>query len=174
YKWVQLPDTRIVQNLCALCWQCHQRITENVAWIELVDGAFRYIDPLRETNEVLVPQPKDLPSFATAMQIKIDGSEVAHEEVVQEREEPPCPTCGHQKRKTTRELPAGPRRNRASWTVSVPKDERENGADVLDALALACAEKLGRADHSSWKYYTLAEVLASFTLGHIDVADFVE
>ena len=168
YRWVRLWNDTVVQNMTALCWRHHRQVTDNQARIDYFDdpdratGEFTFID-IDEHEQVLVPQPKTLREFTNAEPDDI---------VAVVTEDAPCPTCGHRKRTVT-ELEPGAKRNRASWTVSVPKDERENGAAVLDELALACAEKLGRADHRSWKYYTLAEVLAAFALGNVDVSDFM-
>lgn len=180
YQWVELWSGKVVQNLCALCSECHEKITVNKAWIEYSDdysdGTFTYVEPSDQEDvylarDVLIPQPKTLASFATAMQMTIDGNEVAHDDIVRvSEEEPPCPTCGRKKKRV--DLPAGEKRNRATWSVSVPKDERENGADVLDVLALECAKKLGRDDHASYKYFTLTEVLADWLISTEKVEDF--
>lgn len=177
WRWVELWDGTVVQNLCALCWQHHELITLGKAFIVYSDdGDFRYQEPDyygEVTDVVLIPQPKTLASFATAMQMTVDGSEVPHDDVVrQPQEEPPCPTCGHKTRRSKEDLPAGEKRNRVSWTVSVPKDERENGADVLDTLALECAKKLGRDEHASYKYYTLSEVMAAWLMASAKITDF--
>jgi hypothetical protein len=175
YQWVELWDGKVVQNLCGLCSECHEKITLNKAWIaysdDHSDGIFEYVDGVDAAATVLVPQPKTLASFATAMQMTIDGKEIPHDDVVRvPEEEPPCPTCGRKKKRV--ELPAGEKRNRASWSVSVPKDAREDGADVLDTLELECAKKLGRDDHASHKYYTLTEVMVDWLMSTATVADF--
>lgn len=178
YRWVELWDGRIVQNIAALCWQHHELITLGKAQIVFDDEEFRYVevnqhDNAQVTDVVLIPQPKSLASFSTAMQMTIDGNEIPHDDVVrQPEEEPPCPTCGKRPRRSKEDLPAGEKRNRKSWPVSVPKDEQENGADVLDVLVLECAKKLGREEHSSYKYYTLAEVMADWIVTTEKVADF--
>lgn len=174
YKWVELWDGRVLQNIAALCAMHHDLITVNKAEIHFDDETFAYrefTEGLEPIPLVLVPQPKSLASFATAMQITIDGNEVPHEDVVRiPEEEPSCPTCGHKKKRA--ELPAGEKRNRATWSVSVPKDEREDGADVLDTLEIECAKKLGREDHASHKYYTLTQVMADWLISTAPVVDF--
>lgn len=176
YRWVKMPSGRVLQNIAALCWQCHEKVTVGKSWIEYDDEQFFYVegDTVDVLKVVLVPQPKELRSYENALQLTLDGKEVPHNDVVGEKEEPSCPTCGHKKGRKKKSVDGEslPKRNRAAWSVTVPKDERENGADVLDELILGCAEKLDRADHSSYKYYTLAEVLASFLLGNIEVERF--
>lgn len=168
YRWVELWDGTVVQNLCALCWEHHQRITENKDDIACIEDDGQWLFVYYTANDhiaplVLVPQPKQLEDFVKG--------EVGAVVVPTEPEE--CPTCGHRKHNAVKSaLPAGEKRDRATWTVSVPKDERENGAEVLDELELACAEKLGRAEHSGHKYYTLAEVMATFLLGNVETVDF--
>ena len=69
-------------------------------------------------------------------------------------------------------LPVGERRPRATWSISVPKDERENGADVLDTLLAEAAKILDRDEHKSWRYFTAVEALAAFVQhGHLMVGN---
>jgi hypothetical protein len=53
------------------------------------------------------------------------------------------------------------RRRRKSWTVRVPADELEQGADVLDSLVISLAPLVPNADASaSGRYYVLVPALA--------------
>lgn len=68
-----------------------------------------------------------------------------------------CPTC-------ERSLPK-PRmtdepRERKSWTIAVPVDERENGAEVLDTLLTECRTLFGHDTNPKVRYYTVAQALA--------------
>ena len=74
----------------------------------------------------------------------------------------PCRRCGG-----TGVLPVEPptdktERPKVTWAVRVPKDERENGHEVLETLVLECARLLGRKSHNSYRYYSLVEALAYF------------
>lgn len=70
-----------------------------------------------------------------------------------------CPTCGRRKRRKD-ELPVQEKKQRKTWSISVPKDSQEDGADVLDTLLLECAKLFGRDDDQVWRYFTLTEALA--------------
>lgn len=158
YRWVLLWDETVVQNLTGLCYLHHEQVTGTDARIEYrstVDrtGSFAWVSEV-EDGGLLDPQPQTLIEFTGAPDTK-------RREYVYDSDDDACPTCGKRK-KPKDELPPGPKRPRATWSVSVPKDERENGADVLDALELGCAEKLGREEHASHKYFVLAEVMAHF------------
>lgn len=155
FAWVELWDGVVVQNLVGLCWRHHQEVTENRTEIRyLDDGYFYYLRGGADYGSLLDPQPLRAPlrQGASGPRESTEGSA--------ER----CPTCGKSKR---RGLPPGPKRPKAQWAVHVPKDEREDGAEVLDTLLLSIAEKRGRADHASWRYFTLVEALA-FAAQHVE------
>lgn len=169
YKWVRLWDGRVLQNIMGICHRHHELVTVNEADLVFNDeGVFTWVS--LDTFGPLSPQPLSLEAFeAKAMQLTIDGGEVPHTHVVGEHDHAAevCPTCGKRK-KPKDDLPAGEKRARATWSVSVPKDERENGAEVLDELILACAERLGRADHASYKYFAIVEIAAYFLQGPVE------
>lgn len=176
--WVRIGNTTF-GNLVAICFEHHEQVTRNAAWIRMVDDfegwtftwntlemdgwvAHGPIEPQPPLNGVLGPAPISAPE------------KPGEEHTVERGEElPPCPTCGHKRRATPKvDLPPGERRPRVSWTISVPKDERENGADVLDTLLAESAKILGRDEHVSWKYFTAVEALAAFVQhGHLMVGE---
>lgn len=173
FRWVELWNGVCVQNLTGLCWKHHEAITINEATLEYITAEWEGPPPAIfhwvsvETFGPLSPQPLTLDQFG-ASQLTIDGDEVPHNKVVAASQTTPeaCPACGRRK-KLKDELPPGEKRNRASWAVSVPKDERENGADVLDTLELECAKLLEREEHSSHKYFVLAEVMSYFLQSYV-------
>lgn len=165
FKWVELWDGRIFQNLTGICHVHHELVTVNEADLRFEEGLdfgpFTWVS--LDTFGPLSPQPLTLEAFSEAMQLTLDGREVPHTHVVggHDHDAETCPTCGR-KKKPKDELPAGEKRNRATWSVSVPRDERENGADVLDTLEMECAKLLGREEHAGRRYFVLAETLAFF------------
>jgi hypothetical protein len=70
-----------------------------------------------------------------------------------------CPTCErkvpHPRAKT--EKP----RNKAKWSLHVPKDEQENGIDILQTLVREAAIELGRPEDCP-PYFVLVEALHFF------------
>lgn len=155
YAWVEF-EGRVYGNLTGLCFAHHEAVTRGEAHILLDEGVFCWAHRLHVMP--LDPQPPldGLPLTAPGAGAQEPGQPVER-----------CESCGHVKRPRV-ELPPGERRPKASWVVSVPKDERENGAEVLETLALEAAKILERDDHASWRYYTLAEALALFVQhGHL-------
>lgn len=146
--WLKLWDGRVVQNLVPLCFEHHDDITVNRAVIRMDDEA-GFVWGRPSPVGFLDPQPRFLDELA-----------VAHPEPAGQLVEEVCTSCGAPKRRPRVQLPPGERRPRKSWTISVPVDERENGADVLDTLLEECAKLLGRHEHASWRYFTLVETLA--------------
>lgn len=72
-----------------------------------------------------------------------------------------CPTCGRKPPKPKSELE--PARPKATWSIKVPVDERENGYALLNDLLEQCQEELGREGQP--KYYALLEVLYGWLTG---------
>lgn len=162
--WVVLWDGKIVGNLTGLCVEHHDQVTGGLGGHEAAivydDGVFLW--ETKEWHAALDPQPPLGTPLEAAPAGQPEVSERSTERGV-------CPTCG----KVTRprqELPPGERRPKKTWSITVPVDERENGAEVIDTLLEHIAEKLGRAGHKSWKYYSLVEALA-FTTQHLHMLD---
>lgn len=76
-----------------------------------------------------------------------------------EEHEGKCPQC---KRPYPKKRQPQAERPKATFQIRVPRDERENGVQVIEELMQAAREALRRDEHQSWKYYTLVEVLAFF------------
>lgn len=70
-----------------------------------------------------------------------------------------CPTCSRPLPRPKGEKREKPRLRR-SWTVNVPKDEQEDGADVLDTLLEECRKLFGHSSHANLKYHTVVQALA--------------
>jgi hypothetical protein len=164
-RWVELPDGRVVGNLVPLCWTHHKLITENQASIVLCGDTFVWAFRVNGEDHLHAPLTYQ-PPVGGGLETASDRKD--SEEPTADR----CETCGHVKRRHKVELPPGERRPRASWTIAVPKDHREDGAYVLDSLLEEAAKILERDEHTSWRYYTAVEALAMFVQhGHLMVKD---
>lgn len=154
YGWVKLWNDTIVQNLCALCHMHHQLVTENEVIIVYQSEKFWWNDGKQAF--ALDPQPKvwGAPSHVTELPEKDDQHVHAPGSVEK------CPTCRRSlPRPAARSEAKRPRRD---WKVTVPVDERENGADVLDTLIEEAQKILGHDETKQARYFTLAQVLALF------------
>jgi hypothetical protein len=170
YDWVEI-DGWIVGNKTGLCVRCHDDVTGNVGghkaairidranrvfqWCLVADhsGQIEYI--FAGLLDPQPPTPESLPSgeWATGRP-ELEG----------------CPLCGHKER--ARPAQPGPRRARKTWTVQVPADAEEDGAEVLDSLIENLAPLIPNADTSrTGRYYALVPVLAYATM---DSERFVE
>jgi hypothetical protein len=69
-----------------------------------------------------------------------------------------CALC-HRKLPIKKEKPEKERK-RTTWSIRVPKDHLEDGAEILDSLLEECRDILGRDWNEKTKYYTLVESLA--------------
>ena len=146
YWFVQLPDARIIGNCIGLCNTHHRKVTENEAMIAFLDDVYVWGPPEGDV-QVLAWQPPGIEH----QHERVDNSDV-------------CPQC-HQriKPKTKPEQ----RKNRRTWSIAVPKDDQENGADVLDTLIDAAREELDSVglsygDEHRYRYHVLATSLGLF------------
>jgi len=123
YSWVRLgtSDGLVVGNLLPLCWQHHQEVTENrarVVWDEKGEKFFWQ----EGEDSIRLLQP---PTIETIRDVQ-DGHST-------DSGSASCPTCGQRIREKV-ERQHEPKRPRKTWTITVPNDAREVGADVLDTL----------------------------------------
>jgi hypothetical protein len=112
------------------------------------------------------------------MQTTVDGEEVPHKHVVTAQGvEKPCPKCKgagkvvEQPKDESQEQ--APPRPKTTWSVRVPKDERENGYELLENLMESAVEKMHAAGlirdvNKGANYYTLILALRKFVLGELD------
>src|SRR4029077_576220 len=147
YWWVQLPDARVSGNCIGLCSTHHRKITDNEAMIAFLDERFLW-GPSEGSVQPLAWQPPGIENHTHPVDT------LAGE----------CPTC-HQKIKPKSK--PEPRRNRRTWSIAVPKDEQENGAEVLDTLIDAAREELSQVgidygDEHKYRYHVLTTSLGLF------------
>jgi hypothetical protein len=156
--WVRLWDGTITGNLTGLCWRHHNEVTEGEAIIRWTGTVFVW-DSTDKTGWLLSPQPPIFSTLSESDKTPPDflGPDSPHEHVGPGAVEK-CPAC---KRALPRERkPQEGKRPRKAWSVSVPVDERENGADVLDTLLVECAKLFGHDESGAVRYFTLAQALA--------------
>lgn len=183
--WVELEDGRLVPNLVNLCSECHRLVTTNQAHIVLYDteGGLIFNWVQGHENKPLDPQPGprgdgsgqaavgNQADGPVAMQQTIDGSEKDHYEVCDEHQgtEETCSRCrgtGRVKRRV-RQDKEEKARPKVTWSVRVPRDERENGHEVLTQLIDACVEQdVERGElreaNSGARYYVLVRALHEY------------
>lgn len=160
YRWVMLDDGSQIGNLVGFCNEHHRQLTDNQARISLEFGSFLWIVDGMEMASLTFQPPFLLADSAFENPGEKTGTVLDNE----------CPSCGrplpHAKPKE-RESIFEERRPRRSWTITVPVDERENGAFVLDELLEGCRVDLDLAGISyspgpKTKYYVAAAVFALF------------
>lgn len=173
WDWVEIPDFGQVGNKVGLCRKHHEAVTVNAAWITFEPGipaftwgslldhpqALVWQPPMRPDNVNVIDVPpieaEDLPSLPPVIHV--------HEHI----EDGICVTCKQPLPKPRIKTPKEERRPRRSWTVTVPVDERENGAETLDTLLEAAREEMARAGlpysgRDEVKFFVLSAALALF------------
>lgn len=164
FAWVRVEGEGIFFNLCALCHLCHSKITDNKAQIKWTGSNFVWNDELR-AGILLDPQP---PAWGIDLS-KADKAQGPVGPAAVDK----CPEC---LRALPKEKSPGERleakKNRKSWSIAVPIDAREDGAETLNVLLSACADLFGHADSKKLKFYTLSQALALVVQhGHMLISD---
>jgi hypothetical protein len=172
--WAYIEDDDvIVGNVIGLCRNHHHAVTVNAAWITWKEGQFTWSDMLT-TDEPLQFQPPvrlvedSLPKSPekNGEKLVIAGGEIASVPSY----DGTCPTC-------LRPLPHPksehePKRVRRTWSITVPVDERENGAEALTTLLEEGRKEMARAGlpygaEETANYFVLASMLGLF-VAHAD------
>lgn len=159
FDWVRMPDGVEIGNLTGLCYLHHEDVTVNRTDVTYDDGVYYW------KTAPLDPQPPLNKLTPTAVAVHAHSNDMPHDREV-------CPTCKRKMPKEKIETPEEDKKPRATWAVSVPMEERENGADVLDELLEAARDKLDDAGISyststKAKYHVLALSLGLF-IQHFD------
>jgi len=159
-----LGDGSQVGNVVRLCRSHHAQVTDDraqIAWeglhmVWLVDGA--EILPL---------------SFQPPFILGEVGFENAGEKIrVRRVHANECPSCGQALPHPKIETPKETKRPRRTWSITVPVDARENGAETLDTLLEEARNELDKAgltygNERSTRFFVLAAVLGLF-VHHFD------
>ena len=156
YDWVEVKGA-VYQNKTGICARCHDDIHRQTVSIKLIGPDYDWTwmwcvvhstpGGIELTTSVplapIEPQPLTPEAFALS---RASGDPA----------EEPCPTCGHVKRARS-VVAAG--RARKSWTIKVPADHEENGAEILDTLVDDMALVLGVEPNQTGRYYVIVPVL---------------
>ena len=162
-----------VWNLLDVCFVCHEWIHSHP---EEAYAAGLLVHSYDDPREIRPLQWVDIMQ-RESKQLTVDGDEVPHKHVVNEDgTEEPCPRCKGRGRVLKRSKPlageeTGPK-EKTVWAIRVPKEHRENGAEVLDGLMSGAAEKLAEGGHDKgWTYRTLVMALSWFLLNYEPAED---
>jgi hypothetical protein len=173
YWWVQLPDGRRVGNCINLCNTHHRKVTENRAFITLLDEEFFWA-PEEGDLDKLTWQPPTLDGQDGHLHLVEVEPTYMHADDVRtlykpvESKSDECPTC-HQKIRAKIETPIEAPRPRRTWSMAVPKDDQEDGADTIDRLIIEAREELDKVglsygDGNKYIFNVVATALALFVL----------
>jgi len=179
--WVELPDDdAIVGNVIGLCHNHHYQVTINAAWIKWNGRGFDWSDmftasrpldwqpPVRPLDTEPSPEPQEAPGSPEQVSALVELGPPLSEAPVSHRlpfTDGSCPTC-------LRPLPhpkehSEAKRTRRTWSLTVPVDEREDGADTLDTLLEEGRKELARAglpygSEDTAKFFVASTILALF------------
>lgn len=169
--WINYKGQRI-GNLVGLCQAHHLQVTENRVRIQwnAHNNLFLWVTemgywPLQHQPPIEMPptqvisnaDPGDETTYDYVVdpEDRLDNADKHFEGPAGKRK---CVTC--HRVLPTPESEKEPKRERRTWTVTVPKDERENGAEVLDTLLGQCAELFSHDEGKNLRYFTLTQALA--------------
>lgn len=156
FDWVRLADGTITGNITGLCYLCHKKVTENKAQILYQNDMFHYME-----EGVVTPLRYQPP--------KRSGEAPAESSSPADAASPgsTCPTCHRKIPRPKIKNPTEEKKPRKTWSVAVPYDIQEDGAEVIDQLLDLCEEKMDK--HGlNWSggnrvvYYKLSAALALF------------
>lgn len=121
YDWVSI-EGNVVGNKIPLCHHHHRMVTENIVRIVWEEESKTFLwsgedELLRLTQPPMLSVIRESP-----------------EKQMRQAQERACPTCGHKPTPKFSSNGHEEKRQRKSWTITVPADSREIGADVLDTL----------------------------------------
>lgn len=158
YDWVRLPEGKEVGNIVGLCPDCHRLVTENRVHITFrpTDNRFCWNGAPLAYQPPGAGQGAIRPGFAE--------QSVAAEIVERSK----CPSCGRRMPKPKEDKEKDEeKRPRKTWSVAVPFDQQENGAEVIDELLDAAEEAMDKyglnwGHGSRVAYFKLTTALALF------------
>jgi len=166
YSWVMLPDGTMIGNVLMLCNEHHRQVTENEVQIGWEEDCFFWVADSQELMMLSFQPPHVRPEYEN---LHHDESTF---ETAGEKTEPvldnECPVCRQPlPRPKIQSEKREQKRPRRSWTITVPKDRREDGADTLDTLLEEARLEMDRAGlgygpERNVRYFVLATVLGLF------------
>jgi hypothetical protein len=169
FWWVALDDETIVGNVVGLCQLHHHAITVNAAWIKWEDGRFVWSDMFRASEPLSFQPPvrstSNQDSFPVAPEKNGGEAVIVDPPTAPAQLDGVCPSC-------LRPLPhshtrSEQKRPRRTWSITVPVDERENGAEMLSTLLEEGRKEMAKAglpygDAEAANYFVLSTILALF------------
>lgn len=179
--WVYVPSqSRVYGNCVKLCNQCHDQITNGYAKLEW-DGDILKWGSLHEAAHHMLWQPPiylvdEMEGGAWELGINRDWNIDGHELILYPQElsrhDSPshdpnfCYAC-HRKLPKPKDETLEEKKVRKTWSVAVPVDSQENGADVLDTLVEEARKELFDAglpygESDTAKYHVMCTALALF------------
>lgn len=163
YWWVQVDPDNIVGNCVGLCGEHHHAVTVNAAWIKYENGSFEWSD-LFSASKALTWQPPTRRQVE-GVEVTISQVEAPSQPAHDHGDGGVCPTCLRPvpvKRDKKEE-----KRERRTWSVTIPKDNREDGAETIATLIEEGRKELARAgmpygDSDTAVFFVLTHILALF------------
>lgn len=158
--WIAI-DGYVTANKVGVCAACHRDLTGRLGGHQ---AAIRWQADTKLFWWCLVGEKGGLVAYHPTFPIEPQPptpSSLVERAPDNPSESDPCPQCGQRRRRTP--STAGSRRGlrRRSWTMKVPDEEVENGADVLDALLEGIAPLVPNGDATTTgRYYVVVAALA--------------
>ena len=174
--WVRTKDGLLHGNCVKVCGFHHRELTDNIARVAYHEGAFYWKDVLGEPllldwqppGEALYEElsASELPKQEDPDLLLVERLGASH--VLAEGHDPEvCPTCLRRLPRPKDESAVETKKVRKTWSVAVPLDRWEDGADVIDELLAAAHEELSKhglpyGEGKKVKYFILTAALGMF------------
>lgn len=171
WDWIAI-DGWVTGNMTGLCHTCHDDVHAGRAWIRWNGDERIFIWCLPGPKDEL-GKPTPIPVAPLRRQPPTPDTLANDDPQASDTQSGPesCPFCGQERKRRSPRTRVG-RRKRKSWSVLVPDEKLEDGADVLDNLIANLAPLVPNADESATgRYYVLVAALA---YSQISAVDFVE
>lgn len=180
FTYVKLPDDSTLGNIIGLCRKHHIQVTDDAAWITWENSQLCWttdnqvtlplaFQPPHALGEVRTPPSELIPEAALDSTLDDVLTTDLTQTVVHENE---CPTCHQPFPKPKVERQKEEKRPRRTWSITVPVDQRENGAETLDTLLEEARLEMAKAGiayggDDSTRWAVLAGALGLF-ITHFD------
>lgn len=139
---------RITENIDQIYWQGQRFIWDNADWMDVGDTTLNPHPPLFGPHK---PSKGKHPLYGTS-----PGGDAGY---VLEGLTGPCPKCNGRGEVVIENKLKEKARNRVSKSIRVPKDEQENGVEVLEDMLVQVEEILRPGEKPRSPYYTLTDAL---------------
>lgn len=178
FNWVILPDDSHVGNVVGLCRPHHEQIEAGAAWITLESDKFIWSDLISASQQLGFQPPHTLGNVAEERaelappMTMLSAPEPWIEDLSGPLKENECPSCRQPLPRPKVDKPREEKRVRRTWSITVPVDHREDGANALDTLLEEARTEMAKvgiaySDASTARYHVLATALGLF-VQHFD------